>query len=122
MVTCNQCEDKEHQKVIIDFIVLDSDSVGAEQNHSHEFSLLSLESVLQHVAADAIVDWRLCKMRQISGNVLRNVLENLCSTVENMLLVDSLDIEYLVALVLLCNALFDERLTLARENSFVNNR
>lgn len=60
-------------------------------------------------------------MRQISGNVLRDMLENLCSTVENMLLVDTLDIENFVALVLLSNAFLHEWLTLSRKNGFVNN-
>lgn len=46
-------------------------------------------------------------MGKISVDVVRDVLQNLCPTVENMLLVESLDLEHFVALIFLCDTLLD---------------
>jgi|TARA_B110000285_G_C15097970_1_gene603245 hypothetical protein len=51
-------------------------------------------------------------MREISIDVLTNVLKNFSTTVKNMLLVKALDIKNFVSFILLSDTLLDERLTL----------
>jgi len=77
--------------------------------------LFSLESIFEHVDANSIFPAArryLCEMREISIDVLTNVLKNFSTTVKNMLLVKALDIKNFVSFILLSDTLLDERLTL----------
>ena len=77
--------------------------------------MFSLESIFEHVDANSIFPTArryLCEMREISIDVLTNVLKNFSTTVKNMLLVKALDIKNFVSFILLSDTLLDERLTL----------
>jgi len=115
MITCNQSEAKENQQVVVYLTALNRDTVRTEQDHSHKLSLFSLESIFEHVDANSIfltASRYLCEMREISIDVLTNVLKNFSTTVKNMLLVKALDIKNFVSFILLSDTLLDERLTL----------
>lgn len=69
--------------------------------------MLSLKPIFQYETTNSVIDWSFCEMGKISVDVVRDVLQNLCPTVENMLLVESLDLEHFVALIFLCDTLLD---------------
>lgn len=120
MVAGDEREHKQDQQVPVHLRVLHCHTIRAEKYHSHQLALLGLEAVLQDVGAYSIFDWRLGKLRQVLCHTKRYVLQYFCTAVENVLLVDSLDLECVFDFVDVGNALFDERLRLAGKDSLVD--
>jgi len=59
-------------------------------------------------------------MWTVDIDVICDMLQNFSSTVEDVLLVQPLDFEFLLGLILLANGFFDERLRLTCENSLID--
>ena len=61
----DESETEEEKQIPVDLGVLDGNSVGTEEDHSHQFTLLGLEPILEYIYANAILDWRLCQVGEV---------------------------------------------------------